>query len=60
MCSEEKFNFGVKRRGNEVLPMCPVWTKYGGAPSRIRTWDLLIRSQALYPAEPRAHNAQDV
>lgn len=26
-----------------------------GAPGRIRTSNLLIRSQALYPIEPRAH-----
>jgi hypothetical protein len=26
-----------------------------GAPGRIRTYDLLIRSQTLYPAELRAH-----
>ncbi len=26
-----------------------------GAPGEIRTPDLLIRSQTLYPAEPRAH-----
>src|SRR6202034_3430344 len=28
-----------------------------GAPGRIRTSDLLVRSQALYPAELRAHIA---
>ncbi len=30
-----------------------------GAPGRIRTSDLLVRSQALYPAELRAHIAGD-
>ena len=29
-----------------------------GAPGRIRTSDLLVRSQALYPAELRAHIAR--
>ena len=28
-----------------------------GTPDRIRTCDLLLRRQALYPAELRAHNA---
>ena len=27
-----------------------------GAPGRIRTYDIQIRSLALYPAEPRARN----
>ena len=31
-----------------------VW-RMNGAPERIRTSDLLIRSQSLYPAELRAH-----
>jgi hypothetical protein len=34
------------------------WKK--NAPSRIRTWDLLIRSQALYPTEPRVHCPEDL
>ena len=28
----------------------------GGTPDRIRTYDLLLRRQTLYPAELRAHN----
>ncbi len=31
--------------------------RFYGAPGRIRTSDLLVRSQALYPAELRAHIA---
>lgn len=31
------------------------WGVFGGMPGRIRTPDLLIRSQTLYPAELRAH-----
>ena len=33
----------------------PYLPKVSGAPGKIRTPDLLIRSQMLYPAELRAH-----
>jgi hypothetical protein len=32
-----------------------VWKGEDGAPGAIRTPDLLVRSQLLYPAELRAH-----
>lgn len=35
------------------------WKKVGGAPDRIRTYDLLIRSQTLYPTELRVHGGAD-
>ena len=31
-------------------------TRYCGVPEKIRTPDLLVRSQTLYPAELRAHS----
>ena len=36
---------------------CGGYQRSSGAPGRIRTSDLLVRSQALYPAELRAHIA---
>jgi hypothetical protein len=32
-----------------------IFLEFNGAPGEIRTPDLLIRSQSLYPAELRAH-----
>ena len=34
---------------------CLEWTRLGGAPGLIRTGDLLLRRQTLYPAELRVH-----
>ena len=39
------------KRGADRLP----FQDFDGAPGEIRTPDLLIRSQSLYPAELRAH-----
>ena len=47
------FGIGVFRFG--ILFFC-FW---GGAPGRIRTSDLLVRSQTLYPTELRAHSFFD-
>ena len=43
--------------GLETLEFCMLLFLFGlnGAPGEIRTPDLLIRSQSLYPAELRAH-----
>ena len=37
-----------------ALPSCAI-SRLSGAPEGIRTPDLLVRSQTLYPAELRAH-----
>ena len=34
---------------------CPEGNFYNGTPDRIRTYDLLLRKQTLYPAELRVH-----
>ena len=44
-------------RHTHVLDRCPLKTFENGAPGEIRTPDLLIRSQSLYPAELRALNS---
>ena len=41
-----------------ALPSCA--TSRYGAPEGIRTPDLLVRSQTLYPAELRAHNIERI
>ncbi len=44
----------ISRMAFEVFKIVTV----NGAPGRIRTSGLLIRSQSLYPAELRAHMVQ--
>ena len=38
----------------------PQWRKNNGDPDRIRTCDLLLRRQALYPAELRDHDVGEL
>jgi len=54
--SREIFNTRQNIQHLEILGVC----KYliNGAPGEIRTPDLLVRSQALYPTELRAHTCK--
>lgn len=43
-------------KDKETACLCKHAVNFFGGPGRIRTCDLLIRSQTLYPAELRSHD----